>query len=347
MNNQTLVSVVVPIYKVPEKYLRQCVESCINQTLHDLEIILVDDGSPDKCGEICDEYAKIDARIKVIHKENGGLAAARNSGVAASSGEWIMFVDGDDWIEAPMCQMMFQKTLDTPNLDLVMCEWVKDYNGKLQYFNFKFRDGQLFEKDDCDTLEGLMLNFDYGIATAYSKLINRQLLVKYKIEHDEDLRQGVEGVLFNLKLFDRVKKALFVKYPYYHYIYNNESISTKVNDSTIKMLELGFQRLDSYIQVKKNSQFLEKELSVRVLSGIITATLRGYFSPQNDYSFHEKASKLKTMLDASIYKKYMSKYYLHNNLKFSKKLVVLIIKFRLFRILQIFGILRHWQLEHK
>ena len=138
-----------------------------------------------------------------------------------------------------------------------------------------------------------------------------------------------------------------MKYPYYHYIYNNESISTKVNDATIKMLELGFQRLDSYIQVKKNSQFLEKELSVRVLSGIITSTLRGYFNPQNDYSFHEKASKLKTMLDASIYNKYMNKYYLHNNLKFSKKLVVLIIKFRLFRILQLLGILRHWQLEHK
>lgn len=245
---QPKISIVVPIYKVPEKYLHQCIESLIKQTLEDIEIVLVDDGSPDNCGLICDSYSEKDSRIKVIHKKNGGLAAARNSGVAASSGEWIMFVDGDDWIEAPMCQMMFQKTLDTPNLDLVMCEWVKDYNGKLQYFDFKFRDGQLFEKDDCDTLEGLMLNFDYGIATAYSKLINRQLLVKYKIEHDEDLRQGVEGVLFNLKLFDRVKKALFVKYPYYHYIYNNESISTKVNDSTIKMLELGLQRLDSYIQ---------------------------------------------------------------------------------------------------
>ena len=157
---QPKISIVVPVYKVPEKYLHQCVESLIKQTMEDIEIVLVDDGSPDDCGLICDSYSEKDARIKVIHKENGGLAAARNSGVAASSGEWIMFVDGDDWIEAPMCQMMFQKTLDTPNLDLVMCEWVKDYNGKLQYFDFKFRDGQLFEKDACDTLVGLMLNFD-------------------------------------------------------------------------------------------------------------------------------------------------------------------------------------------
>lgn len=101
---QPKISIVVPVYKVPEKYLHQCVGSLIKQTMEDIEIVLVDDGSPDNCGLICDSYSEKDARIKVIHKENGGLAAARNSGVAASSGEWIMFVDGDDWIEAPMCQ---------------------------------------------------------------------------------------------------------------------------------------------------------------------------------------------------------------------------------------------------
>ena len=105
--NQPLVSIVVPIYKVPEKYLRQCIESCINQTLHDLEIILVDDGSPDKCGEICDEYAKMDARIKVIHKKNGGLAAARNTGQDAATGITLKFLDGDDYMEPECCKIMY------------------------------------------------------------------------------------------------------------------------------------------------------------------------------------------------------------------------------------------------
>ena len=96
-DNKELVSVIVPIYKV-EKYLNECVESIINQTYKNLEIILVDDGSPDSCPQICDDYALKDSRIKVIHKKNGGLSDARNCGIKAADGEWIAFVDGDDLI---------------------------------------------------------------------------------------------------------------------------------------------------------------------------------------------------------------------------------------------------------
>lgn len=89
------ISIIIPIYNV-EKYLKRCIDSIVNQTYKNTEIILVNDGSPDNCGEICDEYAKIDSRIKVIHKENGGLSSARNAGIDISSGEYIMFVDSDD-----------------------------------------------------------------------------------------------------------------------------------------------------------------------------------------------------------------------------------------------------------
>jgi len=92
--NNAKISIIVPIYKVPEQYLRKCIESVMSQTLTDIEILLVDDGSPDKCGNICDEYAKKDSRIKVIHKKNGGLSSARNAGFLEATGKWIMFVDG-------------------------------------------------------------------------------------------------------------------------------------------------------------------------------------------------------------------------------------------------------------
>ena len=90
------ISIVVPVYNVPEKYLRACIESLINQTYKVIEIILVDDGSKDQSGMICDQYANLDSRIKVIHKQNGGLSAARNTGYNHSKYEWLMFVDGDD-----------------------------------------------------------------------------------------------------------------------------------------------------------------------------------------------------------------------------------------------------------
>ena len=90
-----LISVIVPVYKV-EPYLRRCVDSILAQTYQDLEVILVDDGSPDNCPEICDEYAAQDERIKVIHKANGGLSSARNAGLDAASGDWVSFIDSDD-----------------------------------------------------------------------------------------------------------------------------------------------------------------------------------------------------------------------------------------------------------
>lgn len=97
------VSVIVPVYNV-EPYLRQCLDSIVSQTLKDIEIILIDDGSTDGSGEICDEYKREDHRIRVIHKVNEGLSAARNDGIDASTAPYIMFVDGDDWVEPEFCE---------------------------------------------------------------------------------------------------------------------------------------------------------------------------------------------------------------------------------------------------
>lgn len=106
-----MISVIVPVYKVAP-YLRQCVDSIINQSFDDLEILLIDDGSPDQCGEICDEYAAKDSRVRVFHTENKGLSAARNLGLQKATGEYIGFIDSDDWIEPDMYEVLLRK--DTP-----------------------------------------------------------------------------------------------------------------------------------------------------------------------------------------------------------------------------------------
>ena len=102
------VSIIIPIYNV-EKYLKCCLDSILVQTFQDWEAIFVDDGSKDSSGIICDEYAAKDARVRVIHKENGGLSSARNAGLAIASGDWIMHLDGDDWIEPDMLERLIQK----------------------------------------------------------------------------------------------------------------------------------------------------------------------------------------------------------------------------------------------
>ena len=102
------ISVIVPVYKV-EPYIRKCVDSILGQTFSDIQVILVDDGSPDQCGKICDEYAKQDNRVEVIHKENGGLSDARNAGIPYAKGEYIIFLDSDDYIENDMFEYMYTR----------------------------------------------------------------------------------------------------------------------------------------------------------------------------------------------------------------------------------------------
>ncbi len=133
MKENALVSVIVPVYKV-EEYLSRCIESIINQTYKNLEIILVDDGSPDNCPQICDEYAKKDNRIKVIHKENGGLSDARNAGMKIATGEYTAFIDSDDYIDLSMFEHMVQVSI-VEKADIVECNVYSVYDNCIEKYN--------------------------------------------------------------------------------------------------------------------------------------------------------------------------------------------------------------------
>lgn len=142
-----LISVIVPVYKA-EPYLRWCVDSILAQTYTNLEVILVDDGSPDNCGAICDEYAEKDARVKVIHKENGGVSSARNMGIDAASGAFICFVDSDDIINGKFVEYL-KKTQETNDADIAYC-------GHICFGEFpKETTGASFEEQELLTLSGV------------------------------------------------------------------------------------------------------------------------------------------------------------------------------------------------
>ena len=128
-NQEDKISVIIPLYKV-EKYIRGCIDSVISQTYRNLEIILVDDGSPDACGKICDEYAEKDSRIKVVHRKNGGLSAARNTGINFATGKYIAFVDGDDHIHPDMYSQLHFSILQS-GADIAICNFLYvDESGK-------------------------------------------------------------------------------------------------------------------------------------------------------------------------------------------------------------------------
>ena len=156
MEQDYLISIIIPVYNV-EKYLRKCLDSIINQTYKKLEIILIDDGSTDNSGKICEEYAKKDDRIIVIHKENAGVSSARNRGIELANGKYIGFIDSDDWIEENMYETLYQNLLQF-DVDISMCNYSIIRNHKKTFHKHDLEDGILIDNKK-EFFELLRLNY--------------------------------------------------------------------------------------------------------------------------------------------------------------------------------------------
>lgn len=207
-----IISIIVPVYKV-EKYLKRCIDTIINQTYKNLEIILVDDGSPDNSGNICDEYAKKDGRIKVIHKENGGQSSARNAGLDIAKGEYIGFVDSDDYIDEEMYEKLIKIALDT-DADIVECECRAGKSDNFSVFGKNTRTMEIY--NNIESLEkfyfGEQIN---GIANmVWDKLYKRYLFDK--IRFLDGYNRG-EDANITPKLLYSSKKIVKYNYNYYNY----------------------------------------------------------------------------------------------------------------------------------
>ena len=218
-NNTELVSVIVPIYKV-EAYIRNCVESILNQTYKNLEIILVDDGSPDKCGEICDEYAAKDSRVKVIHKKNAGVSEARNSGLDVARGDYIAFVDGDDRVEEQFIEYL-HILLREHNADVSICSF-KFLKDESKIINHPTDDGKVIVMDNEQLL------FQALKAKLFS---NSPCLNLFKGNVFVNLRfpagKIYEDIPTILKAYAKCDKAVFGNRCLYTYIYREGSITKR------------------------------------------------------------------------------------------------------------------------
>lgn len=218
-----LVSVIVPIYKV-EQYLTKCVDSICNQTYDNLEIILVDDGSPDNCPSICDRYAEKDDRIIVIHKVNGGLSSARNAGLDEMNGDFVLFVDSDDYIKADLVESML-KVSEEQSADLVICDfkYTKEEENDLEYLE-KSNDKNI-ELKVIERIEAQKMYFDEPekrelLTVAWNKLYKRDLF--QELRFPEGALHEDEATTF--KILYLADKIVYMKKPMYYYLIRNGSI---------------------------------------------------------------------------------------------------------------------------
>ena len=218
-----LISVIVPIYQI-ERYLGICIESIIKQTYANLEIILVDDGSPDRCGEICDLYAKKDGRIRVIHKENGGLVSARKAGLAAAAGEYVNYVDGDDWIEPGFIEALWAASGDA---DLVIAGQSRDLFQTSSRITGHFPAGS-YAGAELKALQQNMLScgafFQLGVTTyVWNKLFRRQKLMRHQNAVDNRITIGEDAAVVYPYLMDCSTVRIIANWDY-HYRQREDSM---------------------------------------------------------------------------------------------------------------------------
>lgn len=211
-----MVSVIIPVYKV-ENYLKRCVDSILEQSYENLEIILVDDGSPDRCGEICDEYIKKDSRIKVVHKQNGGLSSARNAGIKVATGNFISFIDSDDWVDKDFIKNL-RSALIQENSDMSACLFcrIKGTEGQRSEFDKKIE--VITDKKYYNVLSE---NSFAGYAT--NKLFKRDIIINNQLFFDEKIFNG-EDFPFTLEYTKYANKISFLKQDLYFYFFRDTSI---------------------------------------------------------------------------------------------------------------------------
>lgn len=292
------VSVIVPIYKV-ENYLNRCVDSILNQTYKNIEVILVDDGSPDKCGEISDSYAINDSRVKSLHKENGGLSDARNYGMRYLTGEYVVFVDSDDWIKEEMIETLVGLAMDL-KADIVQSGFYYVYETYLLYDDRYYSEDMLpIQLNKNELMREIVIN-ERIKNFAWGKLYKTNLIKDLYFE------KGVlfEDVFWAHKVMDRVDKYVICHKPMCYYLQRNDSI---VSTYTVKNLDIikGLKERHKFIEenykelINESYKILTKTILLHYyllnknrdkdLDGYYRKELRGYII--NNYLNIQKAIK--------------------------------------------------------
>ena len=245
------ISIIVPVYKV-EQYLHKCLDSILAQTFTDWECILIDDGSPDNSGVICDEYAQQDRRFRVIHQENKGSAGARNTGLGKAQGKYLICVDSDDWVEPDYLECLYNEAERT-GADIVLCNLLHQYKQKTVVVKNVVSEKK--SENLCNLLEGKI----YGYL--FCKFIRLSLLKEHGIKFNEGLNMW-EDMLFSAKIFVVAKKFSYVNKALYHYRNTPGSLENTISEASIQQILGNVHQIKNILDAHGLSSALEKSIPI-------------------------------------------------------------------------------------
>jgi glycosyltransferase EpsH len=295
----------VPIYNV-EPYLEQCVQSLVGQTCQDIEIILVDDGSPDKCGEICDRFAAEYPIVKVIHQENQGVSVARNTGIDAANGEWLMFVDGDDWVELDIVENMLAFAEEN-GCDICVGSFFIETKTRSKPLCFSELSGYVLCEEDklrlftgCFYLQSLKnIRFPNAIGHPWARLFKKSLIREGGLRFLPGLSQS-QDVLFSLYAFQNAAKIILIDPPRYHYRERKMSTTRKYMPDHGTMENVFLEGVSEFSQKYYGDRGAAITNSMAVLYFIRNA--RKILHKEAPYTFPQALQMVKAMAAREPYK---------------------------------------------
>lgn len=304
------ITVIVTIYNTPSEYLIKCIESIINQTLKEIEIILVNDGSTEEIRGICEKYKNKDSRIKLINQGNQGESVARNVGIENATTDNITFVDSDDWIEQDMCEKIYNYIEKIgKDYEIIIFNCYVDYpNKKIE--NIFYPVAGLLNQEDMEQIQ--LQNIEKGITKYYppesnvsviwSKVYNKEFINKNDLKFVPKIIRMPDAI-FNMEAFEKAKKVYVLQENLYHYQKNGFSICQRYSKETINYYETYFKFVKKYIQkYNKNEKFVDT-LNIKIVTSIDNYMYNYFLHRDNPQSIKYRKAEFRKLLDKELYQK--------------------------------------------
>lgn len=307
----TKFSIIVPCYNV-ERYLPKCIESLCKQTLKDIEIILVDDGSPDNSGKICDEWAEKDNRIQVIHKPNGGVSAARNDGLKKATGEYVLFCDSDDWMENNACEILYE-TGKKSNAEVVIGDVNQIYGERIVPVHFYDKEFITTDRKYIDEL--IKTNFckkycpnpymgkpAFGYGGPWNKAVKRDFLNHYGIKFDVRVKGIFDDILYTAYILANASTIAYVQKPVYNYRILAGSITHSFKANLLEINEVIFNCWNEFLEKYGQDGRFNEAYASNVIRRLKSTLGLFYFSNKNPMSLSEQFKDIRRLIETESYK---------------------------------------------
>lgn len=343
------ITIIIPVYKIKELYLRECIDSIVNQNHFGCKVLLIDDGSPDDCGKICDEYAQNNDFIEVIHQKNQGVSVARNVGLTKTHTKWVAFVDADDWLASNYIEdIKYHLEQDELNqADIVMFDYVREFKNRKNKESLSVKNGFLNSNtlDECRKALFYKLVQDgtynpYTVIGLWDKVYSTEFIKKNKLNFNVEARKGQDRI-FNAEAVNATNNIYYISEEYYHYRCWEDSRTNRFDSNIINLTIIEIDALHQVMKKYGLEDKYEDDFNCRICTRLYTCMRLYYFNPLNKMKYVDIKKEILNLIQSEPFASALKSVQLRR-LSNNEKIFVTCIRFRRIWLLNILVKIRSW-----